>query len=86
MRPAGRSGARSHGAEENVAAGNRNATIQKLTAAAKRDGTIVALGGEFVNALGWGGWSASTDGPMRMLYACDNVRTVMYARSSTRRR
>ena len=65
-------------AEENVAAGNRNGTIQKLTAAAKRDGTIVALGGEFVNALGWGGWSASTDGPMRMLYACDNVRTLKY--------
>jgi len=62
--------------EENVAAGNRNGTIQKLTAAARSDGTIVALGGEFVNALGWGGWSAGTDGPMRMLYACDNVRTV----------
>ena len=65
-------------AEENVAAGNRNGTIQRLTAAARSDGTIVALGGEFVNALGWGGWSARTDGPMRMLYACDNVRTVKY--------
>jgi len=65
-------------AEENVAAGNRNATIQRLTVAAKSDGTIVAFGGEFVNALGWGGWSATTEGPMRMLYACDNVRTVRY--------
>ncbi|MGH2933146.1 MAG: xanthine dehydrogenase family protein molybdopterin-binding subunit [Gaiellaceae bacterium] len=64
--------------EEHVAAGNRNATIQKLTAAARSDGTIVALGGEFVNALGWGGWSASTEGPLKMLYACDNVRTVRY--------
>ena len=64
--------------EENVAAGNRNGTIQKLTAAARSDGTIVALGGEFINALGWGGWSASTEGPMKMLYACDNVRTVRY--------
>ncbi|MBV8478728.1 MAG: xanthine dehydrogenase family protein molybdopterin-binding subunit [Actinobacteria bacterium] len=62
--------------EENVAAGNRNGTIQKLTAAARSDGTIVALGGEFINALGWDGWSASTEGPMKMLYACDNVRTV----------
>ncbi len=64
--------------EENVAAGNRNATIQRLTAAARSDGTIVALGGEFVNALGWGGWSASTEGPMKMLYACGNVRTTRY--------
>src|SRR5205823_13263031 len=43
--------------EENIAAGNRNATIQRLTAGAKSDGTLVALGGEFVNAVGWGGWS-----------------------------
>ncbi|HKT44316.1 MAG TPA: xanthine dehydrogenase family protein molybdopterin-binding subunit [Gaiellaceae bacterium] len=64
--------------EEHVAAGNRNATIQKLTAAARSDGTIVALGGEFINALGWGGWSASTEGPLKMLYACDNVRTTRY--------
>ena len=64
--------------EEHVAAGNRNATIQKLTAAARSDGTIVALGGEFVNALGWAGWSASTEGPLKMLYACENVRTVRH--------
>ena len=50
------------------------------------DGTIVALGGEFINAVGWSGWSATTDGPMRMLYACDNVRTVSTGRRSTRRR
>jgi CO/xanthine dehydrogenase Mo-binding subunit len=64
--------------EENVAAGNRNATIQRLTAAARSDGTITALGGDYVNALGWGGWSASTEGPLKMLYACDNVRTVRH--------
>jgi CO/xanthine dehydrogenase Mo-binding subunit len=64
--------------EENVAAGNRNATIQRLTGAAKSDGTLVALGGEFVNAVGYGGWSSSTEGPMKMLYACDNVRTAHY--------
>jgi CO/xanthine dehydrogenase Mo-binding subunit len=64
--------------EENTAAGNRNATIQKLKAGAMSDGTIVALGGEFINAVGWSGWSATTDGPMRMLYSCDNVRTVLY--------
>ncbi len=65
--------------EENIAAGNRNATIQRLTAGAKSDGTLVALGGEFVNAVGWGGWSSSTEGPMQMLYACPNVKTTTYA-------
>jgi xanthine dehydrogenase YagR molybdenum-binding subunit len=64
--------------EENLAAGNRNATIQKLVVGAKSDGTICALGGEFINAVGWSGWSAGTDGPMQMLYACDNVRTVRH--------
>jgi xanthine dehydrogenase YagR molybdenum-binding subunit len=64
--------------EENVAAGNRNATIQRLTIGAKADGTLTALGGEFVNAVGWGGWVASTDGPMHALYACANVRSTLY--------
>jgi xanthine dehydrogenase YagR molybdenum-binding subunit len=64
--------------EENIAAGNRNATIQRLTGAARSDGILVALGGEFVNAIGFSGWSASTEGPMKMLYACENVRTVQY--------
>jgi xanthine dehydrogenase YagR molybdenum-binding subunit len=64
--------------EENIAAGNRNATIQRLTAAAKSDGTLTALGGDFVNAIGFSGWSASTEGPMKMLYACENVRTAQY--------
>jgi CO/xanthine dehydrogenase Mo-binding subunit len=65
--------------EENLAAGNRNATIQRLTAAARSDGTLVALAGEFVNANGWGGWQASTDGPMQTLYDCENVRTTLSA-------
>jgi xanthine dehydrogenase YagR molybdenum-binding subunit len=64
--------------EENVATGNRNATIQRLTVGAKADGTLTALGGEFVNAIGYSGWSMTTEGPMQMLYACENVRTVNY--------
>jgi CO/xanthine dehydrogenase Mo-binding subunit len=64
--------------EENVAAGNRNATIQRLGIGVKSDGTLTALGGEFVNAVGFSGWSMTTEGPMQMLYACDNVRTVNY--------
>jgi xanthine dehydrogenase YagR molybdenum-binding subunit len=64
--------------EENTAAGNRNATIQRLTVGARSDGTLTALGGEFVNAVGWGGWSSVTEGPMQMLYACPNVKTTTY--------
>jgi xanthine dehydrogenase YagR molybdenum-binding subunit len=65
--------------EENIAAGNRNATIQRLRVGARSDGTLTALDGEYVNSTGWSGWLASTGGPMRMLYACENVRTVEYA-------
>jgi CO/xanthine dehydrogenase Mo-binding subunit len=65
--------------EEHTSAGNRNATIQRLRAGARSDGTIVALEGEFTNSVGWSGWSAPTEGPMRMLYACENVRTVTHA-------
>jgi xanthine dehydrogenase YagR molybdenum-binding subunit len=64
--------------EENTSAGNRNATIQRLTVGARSDGTLTALGGEFVNAVGWDGWSSGTEGPMQMLYACENVKTTTY--------
>ncbi|HEY2355647.1 MAG TPA: xanthine dehydrogenase family protein molybdopterin-binding subunit [Gaiellaceae bacterium] len=64
--------------EEHTAAGNRNATIQRLRAGARSDGTIVALEGEFTNAVGWSGWNAGTEGPMKALYDCENVRTVAY--------
>jgi len=65
--------------EEHTSAGNRNSTIQRLRAAARSDGTIVALEGEFINSVGWSGWSSPTEGPMRALYACENVRTVTHA-------
>jgi xanthine dehydrogenase YagR molybdenum-binding subunit len=64
--------------EENLAAGNRNATIQRLAAGARADGTLTFLEGEFVNAVGADGFSAGTSGPMEMLYACENVRTVSW--------
>ncbi|HYX88240.1 MAG TPA: molybdopterin cofactor-binding domain-containing protein, partial [Gaiellaceae bacterium] len=64
--------------EENLASGNRNATIQRLRAGARSDGTLTALEGDFVNAVGWTGWSPATYGPMEMLYACESVRTVTY--------
>ena len=61
--------------EENPATGNRHATIQRLVAGARSDGTLTALGGDYVMAVGWEGWKSSTAGPMQMLYACPNVRT-----------
>jgi CO/xanthine dehydrogenase Mo-binding subunit len=65
--------------EENLASGNRNATIQRLTIGAKADGTLTALAGEYVNATGWGGWSSPIEGPMQQLYTCPNVRTTTSA-------
>jgi CO/xanthine dehydrogenase Mo-binding subunit len=62
--------------EENLDSGNRNATIQRLRAGARSDGTLTALDGEFVNATGWDGWLSSTGGPMEHLYACGNMRLV----------
>jgi CO/xanthine dehydrogenase Mo-binding subunit len=64
--------------DEHLAAGNRNSTVQRLRAGARADGTLTALEGEFVNAVGWDGWVADTSGPMQMLYGCPNVRTVTY--------
>ena len=64
--------------EENVVGGNRNATRQRVTAAARADGTLTALGGEYTCALGWGGWLPPTSGPIQLLYACENVKTVEY--------
>ena len=34
--------------------------------------------GEFTNSVGWSGWNAGTEGPMQMLYDCENVRTVTH--------
>ena len=65
--------------EENLVAGSRNATTQRLTIGARRDGTITALRGEFVNATGWTGWASPVDGPMQLLYACPNVRTTVHS-------
>jgi CO/xanthine dehydrogenase Mo-binding subunit len=64
--------------EENLDAGNRNATIQRVRAGARSDGTLTALEGEFVNSTGWDGWLSSTGGPMEMLYGCENVKIAEY--------
>ncbi|HEV8688416.1 MAG TPA: xanthine dehydrogenase family protein molybdopterin-binding subunit [Gaiellaceae bacterium] len=64
--------------EENLVSGNRNATIQRVVAGARSDGTLTALGGEYWCSIGWEGWLPSTAGPLQMLYSCENVRTTEY--------
>ena len=63
--------------EEHLDAGNRNATVQRLRLGARADGTLTAIAGDYVLPVGFGGWLASPAGPAQMLYACENVRTVV---------
>jgi CO/xanthine dehydrogenase Mo-binding subunit len=64
--------------EENLVTGNRHATIQRLRVGAKSDGTLTALAGDFVMAVGWRGFKSWTAGPMKMLYSCPNISTIEY--------
>jgi CO/xanthine dehydrogenase Mo-binding subunit len=64
--------------EEHVNAGNRNSTIQRLVIGARSDGTLTALGGDYVNAVGFAGWNAMTEGPMVMLYECPNLKATTW--------
>jgi CO/xanthine dehydrogenase Mo-binding subunit len=64
--------------EENLVSGNRHATIQRLRVGAKSDGTLTALAGDFVMAVGWRGFKSWTAGPMKMLYSCPNISTIEY--------
>src|SRR5262249_13407623 len=52
--------------------------VERLVAGARADGTLTALGGEFVNAVGASGWSTFVEGPMQSIYACPNVRTTTH--------
>jgi xanthine dehydrogenase YagR molybdenum-binding subunit len=61
--------------EENLDAGNRNATVQHLRVGVRADGTLTAIDGDYVLPIGFGGWLASPAGPAQMLYACEHVRT-----------
>lgn len=70
--------------EENLLAGNRGATVQKLKLGAKKDGTLIAIDLEATYEMGaYGGWAASVEGPAKELYKCPNVRThVIGARTN----
>jgi xanthine dehydrogenase YagR molybdenum-binding subunit len=62
--------------EENLGAGNRGETIQRLKLGAKKDGTLVALDLEVLYGTGaYGAWSGPVAGPAKELYDCPNVRT-----------
>jgi CO/xanthine dehydrogenase Mo-binding subunit len=63
---------------ENLAAGNRNPTRQRVKLGAKRDGTLVAIEADLVQAVGAyqvGGEAADVDGTYQTLYRCPNVKT-----------
>ncbi len=65
--------------EENLAAGNRSATVQRVKVGATKDGKLTAL--EHVVWSGTGtetGWVATTTGPSNSLYAVPNVKTEQY--------
>ncbi len=67
---------------ENLAAGNRNATIQRVRLGAKRDGTLTAIITENMQAAGAyrvGGEGSNVSGLYEQLYKCPNVRTEQKA-------
>ncbi len=63
---------------ENLAAGNRNPTRQRVRIGAKRDGTLTAIDVRIHQAVGAymvGGEGSNTAGIYQDLYRCPNVRT-----------
>ena len=64
---------------EQTDAGNRPATIQRVTLGAKRDGSLTAIKLEATTVLGIGGWLA---GPGRIYHEWVNARTCILRRRS----
>ncbi len=60
---------------EQTDSGNRPATVQKVTIAARRDGTLTALALDALVPLGISGWEGGPGQIYHELYACPNVRT-----------
>ena len=60
---------------EQTDAGNRPATVQRVTLGAKRDGTLTAIRLVSTTVLGIGGWLAGPGLMYRELYRCENVLT-----------
>lgn len=60
---------------EQTDAGNRSATIQRVTIGAKRDGTLTAIKVDATIPMGVGGWEAGPGRIYHELHACPNVHT-----------
>ena len=60
---------------EQTDAGNRAATVQRVTIAAARDGTLVGISANIHIAYGYDGWFASPAKIYHELYECPNVLT-----------
>ena len=60
---------------EQTDTGNRAATEQRVTLAARRDGTLVSIEADTTIAYGYSGWFASPAKIYHELYTCPNVRT-----------
>jgi xanthine dehydrogenase YagR molybdenum-binding subunit len=60
---------------EQMDAGNRPSTTQRVTLGAKKDGTLTAIRLEAKIRLGIGGWLAGPAGMFNSMYRCGNVRT-----------
>jgi xanthine dehydrogenase YagR molybdenum-binding subunit len=61
---------------EQVDAGNRSATTQRVTIGATRDGRLTAIRLEADVAMGVGGWFAGPGKVYHDMYACPNVHTT----------
>jgi CO/xanthine dehydrogenase Mo-binding subunit len=67
---------------ENLAAGNRNATRQRVRIGARRDGTLTAIHARIEQQAGaymTGGEASNVSGPYQRIYRCANVRTEQVA-------
>lgn len=67
---------------ENLAAGNRNPTRQRVRLGARRDGTLTAIVADIHQASGayrTGGEASNVSGTYQTLYNCPNVRTEQVA-------
>lgn len=60
---------------EQTDTGNRSSTMQRVTLAATRDGTLTAIAVEAEIVVGVGGWFAGPGKIYHEVYACPNVRT-----------
>ncbi len=65
--------------EDNLAAGQRSPTEQRLKLGAKADGKLTAIQLVAYNNVGaYATWGPYVEGPARELYACENVQTTVY--------